>query len=350
MTPTHWATLGALASLVGALLAAAWFAAPPANPSPRAGAALPGGVVIAWSPAYRVSFLGLERLHPFDVGKSERVAAHLIAEGLVAPDQFAIASPISDEQLAAVHDPAYLASLHDMPVLSAALELELPDVFPRSLVEQRVRRPFRLAAGGTELAVQAALQHGVGVNLGGGFHHARPGLGHGFCVYNDVAWAIYRARVEGFTGRVLIVDTDAHQGDGNHAYFADDPLVFSFSMHGEQLFPEPKLIGDRDVGLPPGIDDATFLALLDASLDELLSEGVDLLIHVAGADVLADDPLANLALSIEGLVERDRRVFDAARDRDIPMVHLLAGGYGPSAAIAQARSVAGIVRAARSKR
>lgn len=324
-----------------------WFLAPPANPEPRDGRVLPGGVVVAWSPAYRVSFFGIERLHPFDIAKLDTIAANLEREGLVHDGDFWIPAAIGDDALAAVHDPAYLASLHDTPVLSQALEVPVPDVFPRSVVESRVRHAFRKAVGGTEIAVRGALAHGIGINVGGGFHHARPALGHGFCIYNDVAWGLHVARQEGFTGRVLIFDTDAHQGDGNHAAFANDPSVTTISLHGRRLFPHPRVPGDVDVELDPGITDAGYLEQLDAALSLAFEQPFDLVVHVAGSDVLSDDPLADLALTPAGLVERDARVFRAARSRGIPYVHLLAGGYGPSSASAQSASLASILRAAR---
>ncbi|MCB9743810.1 MAG: histone deacetylase, partial [Alphaproteobacteria bacterium] len=191
-----------------------------------------------------------------------------------------------------------------------------------------------------------------GVNLGGGYHHARPGLGHGFCVYNDVAVALAALRAAGeLDGPVLIVDTDAHQGDGDHAFFAEDPDTFSLSLHQGSLFPEPKLVGDADVELRAGDGDAELLAALTRQLDRLLPQSGPppepwaLVVHVAGADVLSDDPLANLSMSPEGLAARDRLVLERARAQGVPLLHLLAGGYGPSAAAAQAESVAGLLEA-----
>ncbi len=324
----------------------AFFAAPD-NPAPRDGTVLPGGVVVAYSPAYRVSFFGIERLHPFDIAKLDTIAAHLESEGLVREQDRWVPEAVGDDALSAVHDPAYLASLHDTPVLSRALEVPVPDIFPRSVVESRVRHAFRKSVGGTAVAMQGALEHGVGINLGGGFHHARPALGHGFCIYNDVAYALHVARQAGFDGHVLIVDTDAHQGDGNHAAFADDPDVTTLSLHGGHLFPEPKVPGDIDVEVSPGIDDATYAVELAHALEQGFKRDPDLVVHVAGSDVLSDDPLADLGLTPDGLVARDLAVFDAVRSRGIPLVHLLAGGYGPSSAAAQSRSVAALIRRAR---
>ncbi|HHO50386.1 MAG TPA: histone deacetylase [Deltaproteobacteria bacterium] len=337
-----------VAGLLGiGVLLVGWLRGPPRTGA-RGGTVLPGGVLVAYSPSYRVSFFGIERLHPFDIDKMDHIADHLVAQGLLGPDDFAIGSPASDEELASVHDPAYLASLHRTPVLSRALEIWVPAIFPRSTLERRVRGPFRAAVGGTVAAARAAVAHGVGINLGGGFHHAHPAMGHGFCIYNDVALAIGTLRSEGFTAPILIVDTDAHQGDGNHAFFADDPSVTSFSIHQGSLFPVPKVPGDLDVELAAGDGDARLQAELTRWLEVLLDEvQPGLIVHVAGADVLIDDPLTELTVTPDGLVARDLEVLRVARGRGVALLHVLAGGYGPSAATAQAHSVAAMLRSLR---
>ncbi|MFT5680343.1 MAG: histone deacetylase 11 [Myxococcota bacterium] len=335
--------LGALAAVLAMMLGLACFVRPPPSPAPSDGTALAGGAVVVYSPGYRVSFFGIERLHPFDINKYDRIAAHLRSEGLVARDGFRVPAEATFEQLAAAHDPDYLRSLADSKALSAALEVKVP--FGGAVADKRVLAPFRRAVGGTIEAMRAALISGFAVNLGGGFHHARPEMGHGFCVYNDVAVAIAQIRSDGFDQPILIIDTDAHQGDGDHAFFAEDASVYSFSMHQGNIFPSPKLKGDRDLPLPGGADDATFLGALSGALPELMAAAQPaLIVHVAGSDVLVDDPLAGLAMSVDGLVARDLMVIEAAREAGVPLVHLLAGGYGPSSATAQGKSVAAMLR------
>lgn len=344
---SNMSALIAVAATVALTAPIAWFMQPPPRPEARAGQVLDGGVVIAYSPGYRISFFGVERLHPFDIAKYDRIAAGLVEAGLLANDDFAVAEPVGDTVLSAVHDADYLASLHRIPELRSALEVGIPDIFPTRSIERRVLDPVQAAVGGTVLAARAARDHGFGINLGGGYHHARPAMGHGFCIYSDVALAIATLRKEGLTGPVLIVDTDAHQGDGSHAFFADDDSVFSFSMHQGDIFPTPKLDGDLDVPLPAGTNDADFLAALAQHLAPLVDTlKPAMIIHVAGADVLYDDPLAGLAMTPQGLVDRDLLVAETARSTHTPLLHLLAGGYGPSAAQAQLASVTAMVRAA----
>lgn len=327
--------------VVGAVVAC--LVKPPPRPAAAPGSVLPGGALVAYSPGYRINFYGIERLHPFDIGKADRIAAHLRREGLVPADGFAVPGEVSTAALQAVHDPAYIDALTDPAALSAALEVDVPSVFSAAAIDRRVLAPFRRQVQGTVLAARGARDHGVGINLGGGFHHARPAMGHGFCVFSDIAVALATLRAEGLVGRVLVVDTDAHQGDGTHAFFADDPDVFSLSMHQGDIFPTPKLRGDLDIELSGGTDDQTFLAALDAALAQA-PEDLVYVVHVAGSDVLSDDPLAGLDLTPEGLIERDLRVLRWARARDLPLLHLLAGGYGPTSAAAQADSVAAMLR------
>ncbi len=335
-----WLSVGFLLLVGGG----AWLLRKPAHPPATEGHVLPGGAVVAYSPGYRVSFFGIERFHPFDSFKYDRIAKRLVREELVPRDGFLVPQAAERQQLAAVHDPSYLDDLSDRQVVSEVLELNLPGIFGSRAIEQRILAPFQRATGGTVAAARAALEHGTGINLGGGFHHAKPEGGHGFCVYNDVAVALHVLRGEGFAGRVLIVDTDAHQGDGNHAAFAADPTVYSLSLQQEKIFPQPRVPGDRDVELASGTDDGRYLAILERELDAALTLAApELLVHVAGSDVLNDDPLATLALTPEGLVRRDLLVARAAWSRGIPYLHLLAGGYGPSSAQAQAGSVAALL-------
>lgn len=347
--------IGLACAAVMLLIAAWWFTKLPANPPPSEGALLsiPGSggaeelteAQVAFSPGYRVSFFGIERLHPADVFRADKIAKELRRSGLVERDAFLVPEPATVDQLAAVHDRDYLASLHRADVLAAALEVPVPNAFGSRILERRVLLPFRRAVGGTIAVARHAADGGLGINLGGGYHHARPDLGHGFCIYNDVATAVAVLRAEGFEGRVLVVDTDAHQGDGNHAAFAGDDTVLTFSMHQGDLFPHPKIPGDLDHPLPPGVDDDEFVRILDERLAELvLLSRPALVIHVAGCDVLADDPLTGLALTPEGLVARDLTVARHAESAGAGLLHLLAGGYGPSAAAAQSASVQALLQ------
>ena len=197
--------------------------------------------------------------------------------------------------------------------------------FPWS--SQMVERSLR-SSGATVEACKAALDHGIGVNLAGGTHHAFRDAAEGYCVFNDSAIAALELVQTGLARRVLVVDLDVHQGNGTASILAEVPEVFTLSMHGEKNFPLRKETSDLDVALPDGTDDEAYLVALDAALGEAFEKSSpDFVIYVSGADPFMDDTLGRLALSMGGLAERDRRVFDRAKRAGLPLAVSMAGGY-----------------------
>jgi acetoin utilization deacetylase AcuC-like enzyme len=204
---------------------------------------------------------------------------------------------------------------------SEVMKLEIP--YSREAVEA-----CWLAAGGSILAGHSALRDGFGCNLGGGFHHAYPGHGEGFCAIHDVAVAIRRLQHDGAIRKAMVVDTDVHQGNGTAAIFADDASVFTLSIHQENNYPAYKPPSDVDLEMADRADDDEYLGALipavQAALDEFQPE---ILFYVGGADPFCEDQLGGLSLTKTGLKTRDRRVFLEARRRGIPVATALAGGY-----------------------
>ena len=200
------------------------------------------------------------------------------------------------------------------------------------------------ATGSTVAAAQAALEDGVAAALGGGTHHAHRAVGRGYCLVNDVAVAIRLMRSSQLIGKCLILDLDVHQGDGNADCFATDPDVVVVSLHGAQNYPFVRVSGDIDVDVPDRTGDDGYLALLDDTLARLDAHGpFAFAFLLAGADPWEGDRLGRLSLTLPGLEERDRRAIGWIRDRNIPLVVTLAGGYGEpieTTADIQARSVA----------
>jgi len=196
---------------------------------------------------------------------------------------------------------------------------------PRGALVERAAR----AVGGTVAAARHALTHGIAMNLAGGTHHAFPGHGEGFCVFNDVAVAVRALRDERLARRVAIIDLDVHQGNGTHAIFAGDNDTYTFSMHGEKNFPFRKVPGTLDIGLPDRTTDEPYLALLADALPPLLRTArADIVFLLAGADPHEGDALGRLALSFDGLRRRDRMVIEQCRDIGLPVAIVIAGGYG----------------------
>jgi acetoin utilization deacetylase AcuC-like enzyme len=258
--------------------------------------------------------------HVFPTEKFALVRERLVSSGEVEEGEILEPAPAPREDLLLVHTPEYLADLEELRWTPRTLPSELP-------LTAEIVRAYVLAAGGTTLAARAALDRGVGVHIGGGFHHAFPDRGEGFCYINDLAVAIRVVQREGRIGRAAVVDLDVHQGNGTAAIFRGDDSVFTLSLHQEQNYPVPKVPGDLDVGLENGTGDDAYLAHLDRALERVWASDPEIVIFQAGADPYADDALGGLALSLEGLEERDRRVLEGAAARGISMVVTLGGGY-----------------------
>lgn len=273
---------------------------------------------IVWSPRYEVDI----GVHVFPTAKYRLVKEALLKTGIVGTEDFREPQPASWEDLARVHTREYLRKIregnfsrHD------ELRLELPFSIP-------LREASLLCCGGTTLAAHLALRDGVGIHLGGGFHHAFPDHGEGFCLLNDVAVALATLLDRGAIRTAAVVDLDVHHGNGTAAIFAAEPRVFTFSMHQERNYPFLKPPGDLDIGLPDGTRDEAYLNALERALGETIQRGnPELVVFLAGADPYVEDQLGGLALTRSGLEARDRMVLEGCRRMGIPTAVLLAGGY-----------------------
>jgi acetoin utilization deacetylase AcuC-like enzyme len=269
-------------------------------------------VLHAWSSARYV--VPLPPGHRFPIAKYALLRERVLAEGLVHPEQMHEPARAAVEDLTLVHAPDYVRRL-SAGELTAAEERLIG--LPWS--EQLVERSFR-AVGGTCEAAEAALAHGVTVNLAGGTHHAFPDHGEGFCVFNDVAVAVRRLQRLGRVRRAAVVDLDVHQGNGTHAIFAGDTSVFTFSMHGGRNYPFRKVPGALDIELDDGTGDDEYLTHLADALPRVLAAAApDLVVYLAGADPPEGDRLGRL---------RDAMVLEACREVGIPVAVTIAGGYG----------------------
>ena len=270
-----------------------------------------------WAPEYEVDI----GPHVFPTLKYRQTRELLEEEGTLNPEAVHRPEPASRETLERVHTPEYLDKIDggNFTPWEAAI-LEVP-------FSPELRDAFLLCCGGSALAGRLAIQAGASAHLGGGFHHAFSDHGEGFCLLNDAAVAIRSLMAEGSVQRAAVVDLDVHHGNGTAAIFQDDPAVFTFSMHQERNYPNPKPPGDLDVGLDDGTDDDAYLAALEAHMPAVLEHGPDLVFYLAGADPFHEDQLGGLALTLTGLRERDRTVLEACRQESVPVAIALAGGY-----------------------
>ena len=284
-----------------------------------------GGFPLVYDTRYRQSVYGV----PMDPLRGEKIIESLAEAGLLRADLVSEPKPASLESLLRVHTPEYLHELQEADALTRILGVEVPAVEAESTLELQ-----RLMTGGTIHATRLALRTGgIAVHLGGGFHHAQPGAGLGFCVFNDVAVAIRRLRARGFAEPVLVVDLDLHDGNGTRRIFADDTTVHTFSIHNDH-WGETEVLASTSIALGADVDDSRFLAMLRELLPPVFADvRPGLVFYLAGADSAADDAVGNWRLSAAGLFERDLFVTALARggERSLPLVVLLAGGYGPHA-------------------
>ncbi len=294
--------------------------------------------------------------HIFPAGKYRMTRERLLARGIAEMCDFVVAEKAQDRDVLLAHGNDWVYKLQT-GTISAREELQLEIPYSDALVDA-----FWLHAGGSMVAARRALEDGIGINLGGGFHHAFPDHGEGFCMINDIAIAIRRLQNDGKIERALVVDCDVHQGNGTAVIFgrkralaqasqalpsAAAPIlhrtehgssrelpategidVFTISLHQENNYPAWKPPSSIDVNLPDGIDDEPYLGWLDNAVSSALRQfHPQLLSYVAGADPYKEDQLGGLNLSIEGLKQRDEFVFRVANTRGIPVVVTLAGGY-----------------------
>jgi len=298
--------------------------------------------------------------HVFPSEKYRCIHDRLLATRVAEPSDFVAPRPATDEDVLLVHTPRYIEKLKT-GTLSAMEELELEVPYSPELV-----RAFWLAAGGSVLAAYHALDDGVGISIGGGFHHAFPDHGEGFCMINDVAVAIRRMQRDGRIRTAMTVDCDVHQGNGTAVIFSgprvpsDLPTstlasvldrahhtarpappamrprrvhaedVFTISLHQQNNYPAFKPPSSLDLNLPDGLADAEYLACLGDALSLGLGKfRPELICYLAGADPYCEDQLGGLSLTIEGLMQRDVLVYQIAKAEGIPVMVTLAGDYAP---------------------
>jgi acetoin utilization deacetylase AcuC-like enzyme len=267
--------------------------------------------------------LPLPEGHRFPVEKYRALRKRLEAEAAAgAALEFIEPHAATDEEILRVHKRSYVGRV----MAGTLTPAEVRRIgFPWS--EQLVARSLR-STGAAVDAAAAALEDGIAASLAGGTHHAGSDWGEGYCVFNDTAVAAREMQSRGMVERVVILDLDVHQGNGTAEIFADDPSVFTVSVHGARNFPLRKHPGDLDIGLEDGADDPTYLAAVDAALGGAIGDGKpDLLLYIAGADPYAGDRLGRLSVSRAGLLERDRRVLAAARSAGLPVGIVCGGGY-----------------------
>jgi acetoin utilization deacetylase AcuC-like enzyme len=276
-----------------------------------------------YSPYY---YADIGENHVFPIRKFELVKDILLNEGTLEPHEIIAPEPVKTEDLLLVHTEDYISRLVSGNLTAKEIrKLGLP------WSESLVRRSFH-AISGTINAAKFALEDGISSNLAGGTHHAFPDRGEGFCVLNDVAVSIKLLQRDGLAKRFLIVDCDVHQGNGTAFIFKTDESVFTFSMHGAKNYPLHKETSSLDIELPDKTRDDEFLETLTEALPRIFTHNPDIIFYLGGADPFENDKLGRLSLTIAGLRERDEIVLEFAKERGVPIVTTMSGGYAENIA------------------
>jgi len=257
--------------------------------------------------------------HKFPINKFSELAKYLIDQKIVK--EFHKPYPCSDETLKRAHSEKYIKDIKNKTLdKNGVKKIGFP------LVDSVVQRSL-VATGGTVLASKLAISYGLACNTAGGSHHANFDQGAGYCVFNDVAVAAQYLINRGLAGRILIVDLDVHQGNGNSDIFKDNKNVFTFSMHSKSNYPAKKSLSDLDVELEDNLEDKQYIKTLKFYLNKLNEENFDYVFYIAGVDIHFNDRLGRLKISDEGIKERDELVTENFYSKGVPLCGVLGGGY-----------------------
>lgn len=295
---------------------------------------------------YDISFFGIEKFHPFDTKKYSKVFNNVTEALKIKPAQCYTPDRITDEELLMVHTKTYLDSLNSSSTIAYIAEIPFLSYVPNFLLRWCLLEPMRYATYGTVKGAELALQYGWAINLSGGYHHAKSDSGGGFCFYADIPLAINNLRKINPNLSVMIIDLDAHQGNGHEAICKNDPNVYIFDVYNQDIYPRDEHVKqyiDFHHPVSSGIKDDAYLSLLECTLPEAINKvQPDLIIYNAGTDIYEQDPLGGMKITANGIIKRDALVFRLANN--IPILMVLSGGYHIASADFISKSVVNILQ------
>uniref|UniRef100_A0A0N5CI44 Histone deacetylase 11 n=1 Tax=Strongyloides papillosus TaxID=174720 RepID=A0A0N5CI44_STREA len=299
---------------------------------------------IVYHPRYNISFFGIEKLHVFDTKKWGKVINRLIEKGMITMDTIVQPNEAKQSDLLLVHTEDYLKSINESShVIGKCVDMPPLSLFPHCILESAILRPMRYQVGGTVAAAFLALDRNWGINIGGGYHHASSNSGGGFCIYADITLALTFLFDSNRIKSALIVDCDAHQGNGHERDFKTDNRVYILDVFNHEIYPhdfEAKDRMDRDVRLKCGTEDEEYLRKLSKELTATLGEfNADIIFYNAGTDILIGDPLGLMNITPQGVIERDEMVFRMAFNSRTPIVMVTSGGYSKKSSTIIADSI-----------
>ncbi|KRZ72384.1 Histone deacetylase 11 [Trichinella papuae] len=303
-----------------------------------------------FDPIYDIRFFGIEKLHPFDAGKWGRVYNKLVERGYINEQHICHPREAQYDDLLIVHSKSYLSTLKWNVLIARIMEVPLLIFFPACVIDRKVLKSFRYQTGGTVLAVRLAIECGAAVNLGGGFHHCSSKSGGGFCPYADITLAIKFLFAQRLVEKVMIVDLDAHQGNGHERDFlTSTDNVYILDVYNCDIYPrdaKAKKAIRKPVEIKSQTSDQQYFTLLKKALDEAVLEfQPELVLYNAGTDSLTNDPLGNLDLSPTAILQRDELIFKTFRKSNpaVPIAMVFSGGYQRNSAEVIANSLGNLI-------
>jgi histone deacetylase 11 len=303
---------------------------------------------IVFSRFYDVALGGLEGAHPADARRYGKIFNYLNHELGINEDSVYCPYCVSDEELLAVHTKQYLDSLRFSETIARITEIKFVALIPNTILQERLLRSVRYAVGGTVRGSKLAFEHGWAMNLSGGYHHAKSNEGGGFCFFSDIAIAARKLFAEREKATVLVIDLDAHQGNGYASIFKNDERVAILDVYNEDIYPhdgEAKQYISFDYPVRSRIEDKTYLSIIGQAVPDAIEQvKADIIFYIAGADLFADDALGCMSISEAGIIRRDEIVFENSLKHGIPVLMVLGGGYTEGAATIMSRSIVNLIK------
>lgn len=297
---------------------------------------------------YDISFMGIENLHSFDSKKYGKVFNTLCKNLNLTKDNFYRPDELDIKDLELVHSNAYLELLNKSQTIAQISEIYPLKFLPNFILQKFVLTPMKYATSGTVLGASLALQHGWAINLSGGYHHAKANSGEGFCFFADIPLAVYKLHKTNPKLKVMVIDLDAHQGNGYESIFKDDKRIVTFDVYNGEIYPHDlyaKQFIKYDYPVKSFIKDEEYLNLIRTKLPKAIKEfKPNLIIYNAGTDIFSEDPLGRMSVSKNGIIERDSFVFNTVLNSHIPILMVLSGGYSKKSAEIISESVEKIVK------
>ncbi len=300
-------------------------------------------IPLIYSKNYNIKLFGIQKLHPFDTEKPEKIYNYLIKQFGFSKEQFYEAENVSYKKLIEVHTKEYLQSLNKSKIIAEIAELSALRFIPSSILKRKILKPMKFAAGGSLIGTEVAINHGFAINLSGGYHHAKANSGEGFSFFADINLAINKLKKTHKLNSILVVDLDAHQGNGHESIVKDDTSVYIFDVYNKDIYPDDEDVKqyiDYHFPISKNTKDTEYLSVIEKELPKAIKESKpDFIIYNAGTDIYKGDLLGLLSVSEKGIIKRDEIVFKNAIDNNIPVLMLLSGGYSKKSADITARSI-----------